>query len=356
MAERSAGDAPSGFSCPAPLSRYEHIVLGHGSGGRLSHELIELFARAFDIGALEDAARVFVDGAAAFTTDAFVVRPLFFPGGDVGKLAVCGTVNDLAVMGATPRYLSAAFILEEGLPITDLVRIVASMRAAAHAAGVRIVCGDTKVVERGKGDGCFIATTGIGTYAQQPARPARVAPLSIHNARPGDLVLVSGTLGDHGIAVTSVREGLSFETTLESDCADLSPLCRALIEACAEGLRCMRDATRGGLTSVLHELAAASGVGVQVDEAAVPVKPAVRGACELLGLDALYVANEGKLVAVVAEDRAPDALAALRAHPLGRDAAVVGRVVEERAVTVRSVIGGERMLSLLSGEQLPRIC
>ncbi len=358
------------FTCPVPVGRYDHVVLGHGSGGRLSHELLTgVFLPAFAnpvLSALEDQAVVDVDplllagGRLAFTTDAFVVRPLFFPGGDVGTLSVCGTVNDLAVGGALPRWLSASFILEEGFAIADLRRVVASMRASCAEVGVPVVCGDTKVVERGKGDGCFITTSGVGVVP-------RGVSLGLRHARPGDVVLVSGTIGDHGLAVLSVREGLAFETDLVSDCAHLLPLCQLLVGG-VPGLRCLRDATRGGVTSVLHELAAAGdggrGVAVVVDEASVPVKAAVRGACEMLGLDPLYVANEGKLVAVVAPDDAARALSLLRGHALGKDAAIIGTVVERTtalgsgvgAVTVRSGIGGERLLSLLSGEQLPRIC
>jgi hydrogenase expression/formation protein HypE len=364
---------PAGFgSCPVPKSRYERVLLGHGSGGRLSAELIQgVFLPAFGnpvLAALEDQATLEcglriadcgIEGNAAgshsalriaFTTDSFVVRPLFFPGGDIGKLAVHGTVNDLAVGGAIPQFLSAAFILEEGLPLEDLKRIAASMRAACDAAGVRIVTGDTKVVDRGKGDGVFITTTGIGLVPEGRR-------LSIRNARPGDAVLVSGTLGDHGIAILSVREGLEFETILESDSAALNGLTEAILAACPE-TRCMRDPTRGGLSSTLNELAAASGVGVELNEAAIPLRHEVRGACEMLGLDPLYVANEGKLVAVVPPEAAGRVLAAMQGHPLGRDAAIIGSVVAGRRglVTLRSVVGGERVVSMLSGEQLPRIC
>ena len=347
--------------CPVPRSRYDHVLLGHGSGGRLSAELIQrVFLPAFDnqvLAALEDQAIVPLGTAngkpaprIAITTDAFVVRPLFFPGGDIGSLAVHGTVNDLAVGGAIPRYLSAAFILEEGLPLNDLRRIVASMRSACAASGVSLVTGDTKVVDRGKGDGVFITTTGIGTVA--PGRR-----LSIRNARPGDRILVSGTLGDHGIAILSVREGLEFETILESDTAPLHQLTEAILAACPE-TRCMRDPTRGGLSSALNELAAASGVGVELDEAAIPLRPEVRGACEMLGLDPLYVANEGKLIAVVPPDDADRVLAAMRSRPLGRNAEQIGTVVADHPgmVILRSRVGGERVVTLLSGEQLPRIC
>jgi hydrogenase expression/formation protein HypE len=342
-------------ACPVPISRYEQIVLGHGSGGRLTNELVtRLFLPAFPsevLAALEDQATVAVGAArVAFTTDAFVVKPLFFPGGDIGKLAVHGTVNDLAVGGAQPLFLAAAFILEEGLAISDLQRIVASMRAACEEASVSLVTGDTKVVDRGKGDQIFITTTGIGLVPEGRA-------LSIASARPGDAVLVSGTLGDHGIAIMSVREGIEFETVLESDCAPLTSLVRAMLEV-APSIRCMRDPTRGGLSSALNELAVASRVGVELDESAIPLRPAVRGACEMLGLDPLYVACEGKLVAVVPAADADRLLAAMRAHPLGKDAAIVGRVVADHPglVTLRTLVGGERVVAMLAGEQLPRIC
>jgi hydrogenase expression/formation protein HypE len=348
-------------ACPLPRSRYDHILLGHGSGGLLTSELIgKLFVAGFGgetLGALEDSATLRLDSGngvpgprLAFTTDSFVVRPLFFPGGDIGTLAVHGTVNDLAVSGARPQYLSAAFILEEGLPLDDLRRIVASMRAACDEAGVSLVTGDTKVVDRGKGDGVFITTAGVGLVPDG-------CSLSIHAARPGDKILLSGTLGDHGIAIMSVREGLEFETVLESDTAPLHGLARAILEACP-ATRCMRDPTRGGLSSAVNELAGASGVGVRLDEASIPLRPEVRGACEMLGLDPLYVANEGKLIAVVPPDDADRVLAAMRSDPLGRNAAIVGTVVAEHPgmVIMQSRIGGERVVTLLSGEQLPRIC
>ncbi|HXD85669.1 MAG TPA: hydrogenase expression/formation protein HypE [Urbifossiella sp.] len=341
-------------ACPMPKSRYEQVLLGHGSGGRLSAELIQtVFLPAFGnpvLSALEDQATLEVGPRIAFTTDSFVVRPLFFPGGDIGKLAVHGTVNDLAVGGARPKYLAAAFILEEGLPLDDLRRIAASMREACQEAGVMLVTGDTKVVDRGKGDGVFITTTGIGFVP--PGRS-----LSIRNARPGDRILVSGTIGDHGIAILSVREGLEFETVLESDTAPLHTLTETILEACP-ATRCMRDPTRGGLSSALNELAQASQVGVELDEVEIPVRADVRGACEMLGLDPLYVANEGKLMAVVPSADAGRVLEAMRSHPLGRNAAMIGTVVAAHPglVTLRSRIGGERVVALLSGEQLPRIC
>lgn len=350
------------MTCPVPLASYEHVLLGHGSGGKLSADLIQrLFLPGFDnevLSALEDQATLslsgFGDGTKtpriAFTTDSFVVRPLFFPGGDIGRLAVHGTVNDLAVGGAIPRFLSAAFILEEGLPMRDLTRIVASMREACKEAGVSLVTGDTKVVDRGKGDQVFINTSGIGIVPEGRC-------LSIRNPRPGDRVLVSGTFGDHGIAIMSVREGLEFETVLESDTAPLADLTRVMLEACP-GIRWMRDPTRGGLSSALNELAAAANVGVRLDERAIPIRPEVSGACEMLGLDPLYVANEGKLVAVVPPADAQRVLEAMREHPRGRDAALVGEIVSDHPgmVILKSVIGGERVVMMLSGEQLPRIC
>lgn len=358
-------DTPSSAAafgtCPVPKSRYDHILLGHGGGGQLTADLIQrLFLPAFGnntLAALEDQATLRLDSydgspatRIAFTTDSFVVRPLFFPGGDIGKLAVHGTVNDLAVGGARPLFLSAAFILEEGLPLEDLQRIVHSMREACREAGIALVTGDTKVVDRGKGDGVFITTSGIGIVPE-----GRV--LSIHSAQPGDRIIVSGTLGDHGIAIMSVREGLDFETVLESDTAPLHSLTEAILKACPQ-TRCMRDPTRGGLSSAVNELAVASGVGVKLDEAAIPLRAEVRGACEMLGLDPLYVANEGKLIAVVPAADTDRALEAMRLHPLGRNAAVIGTVVADHRgmVVLRSCVGGERVVTLLSGEQLPRIC
>jgi hydrogenase expression/formation protein HypE len=345
-------------SCPVPVREYERVLLGHGSGGQLSGDLIrKIFLPRLGnpiLSGLEDQAVLELEGfegqRLAFTTDSFVVKPIFFPGGDIGSLAIHGTINDLAVGGATPLFISAAFILEEGLPLSDLERVVASMSEACRAARVTLVTGDTKVVDRGKGDQVFITTSGIGVVPEG-------LRLSLASARPGDKLLLSGTLGDHGIAVLSVREGLSFETVLRSDSAPLADLSRAILEASPE-VRAMRDPTRGGLSSTLNELAAASRVGVELDEAAIPLRPEVRAACEMLGLDPLYVANEGKLVAVVPEDSARRALAAMRAHPLGAEAAIIGEIVSQHPGTVvmRSVVGGSRVVSLLAGEQLPRIC
>ncbi len=352
--EVNAGDGPFG-TCPVPQSRYDRILLGHGSGGRLTSELIQrIFLPAFGnrvLNALEDQATVRLETAGiAITTDSFVVRPLFFPGGDIGKLAVHGTVNDLAVGGAVPRYLAAAFILEEGLALDDLKRIVASMREACERAEVELVTGDTKVVDRGNGDQIFITTTGIGTIPEGRC-------LSIGNARPGDRILLSGTIGDHGIAIMSLREGIEFETVLESDTAPLSKLTEAMLHHCPS-IRCMRDPTRGGLSSALNELASSSKVGIRIDESAIPVRPEVHAACEMLGLDPLYVANEGKLIAVAPPDSAETLLEEMRKFSLGRDASIIGEIVADHPgmVVLRSVVGGDRVVTLLSGEQLPRIC
>jgi hydrogenase expression/formation protein HypE len=362
MSAPAATNANPFGTCPLPRSHFACIQLGHGSGGRLSAELLQrVFLPGFDnevLAALEDQATVSLTGKhngvktprIAFTTDSFVVRPLFFPGGDIGKLAVHGTVNDLAVGGAVPRFLAAAFILEEGLPLDDLTRIVASMREACQTAGVALVTGDTKVVDRGKGDQVFITTTGIGVVSD-------TVSLSIRNARPGDRILVSGTIGDHGIAIMSVREGIEFETVLESDSAPLADLAQRLLEACPR-IRCMRDPTRGGVSSALNELAAASRVGVHLKEAAMPIRREVHAACEMLGLDPLYVANEGKLIAVVPPEDAERALEVMHQHPLGQNAAVIGEVVADHPgmVLMRSLVGGERVVTMLAGEQLPRIC
>jgi hydrogenase expression/formation protein HypE len=353
------------LACPLPITDYPHVLLGHGSGGKLTAELIQrVFLPAWNnatLAALEDQATCDLSEQAAgsngnpaprlaFTTDAFVVRPLFFPGGDIGKLAVHGTINDLAVGGAIPLYLSAAFILEEGLPMADLRRIVESMRQACDEAKVALVTGDTKVVDRGKADGVFITTSGIGLLPDERR-------LSIHGAQPGDRVLVSGTIGDHGIAIMSVREGIEFETLLESDTAPLASLTEAML-ACCPTIRCMRDPTRGGLASALNELAVASRVGVRLDEAAMPIRGEVRAACEMLGLDPLYVANEGKLIAVVPSEYSAMVLQAMRSHPLGRNAVDLGEIVSDHVglVVLNTLIGGQRVVSMLSGEQLPRIC
>jgi hydrogenase expression/formation protein HypE len=342
--------------CPLPISDYPHVVLAHGVGGKLSKQLIDaVFVGAYgnsELAILHDGAVLDVPaGRLAFSTDSFVIDPPFFPGGDIGSLAVHGTVNDLAMCGARPIALSAGYIIEEGFPMEDLWRIALSMRDAAAAAGVPIVTGDTKVVDRGKGDGVFINTTGVGII------PAGVV-ISPARARTGDVVLVSGPIASHGIAIMSVREGLEFDTALETDSAALHTMVDALLAAIGADLHVLRDPTRGGVASALNEIAMSAEVGVRISEAAVPVLEEVRGACEILGLDPLYVANEGKLVAFVARDAADAALAALRAHPLGAGAAIIGDVVPDHPGRVfqRSRIGGQRIVEMMSGEQLPRIC
>jgi hydrogenase expression/formation protein HypE len=347
--------------CPLPIFDHPQIVLGHGSGGKLSAELIEkVFVRRFANPTLErmnDSALLEIGGARlAFTTDSFVVTPIFFPGGDIGSLAVNGTVNDLAMAGARPLYLSAAFILEEGLLASDLTRVVDSMRAAADLAGVQIVTGDTKVVNRGKGDKLFVTTTGIGQLPDD-------VQLGAERARPGDRILLSGSIGDHGITILSQRENLEFETDLRSDCAALNSLAEALLdEARAAGapdaIRCLRDPTRGGVAGTFNEIAQRSGVGVMIEEEAIPVRDAVRGACEMLGLDPLYVANEGKLVAVVSPGIAPRILQRMQSHPLGKESRIAGHILEgpQGMVLMKTRIGGTRVVDTLFGEQLPRIC
>jgi hydrogenase expression/formation protein HypE len=333
------------------------VTLAHGGGGRAMRDLIEsVFTSVFQPPGTEDQARL-MDAALqeagarlAFTTDSFVVTPLEFPGGDIGKIAVCGTVNDLAVGGARPLWLSAAFIIEEGTEIALLRRIAASMQAEAQAAGVRIVTGDTKVVERGKGDGVFVTTAGVGVI---PAGRDLGAAL----IRPGDVAIVNGHLGDHGAAILAARGDLALETDLQSDCAALGHLMEAVLAA-APATRAARDATRGGLASSLNEMAAEAGVSVELDETALPLRDAVRGMCEILGLDPLYLANEGTLVLFVPPDQADAALAAMRGRPEGRDAAIIGRAGTGQAgrVTLRSAFGGARIVDMLVGEQLPRIC
>ncbi len=346
----------SSWSCPLPLAGYPAIVMGHGGGGKLGNELVEhLFLPAFRNPALEnlgDAAVLETSGARlALSTDSFVVQPLFFPGGSIGELAVNGTVNDLAVSGAEPKFLSAGFILEEGFALAQLAAIVDAMAKAAAEAGVQIVTGDTKVVERGHGDGCYITTAGVGVL-----RPGiQVGP---HRAQPGDAVLVSGTIGDHGMAVMSVREGLEFESPIRSDCAALNGMIAQVLDAAGAAVHAMRDPTRGGLASTLNEIAQASDVGIVIDEAGVPVRFEVQSACELLGLDPVYVANEGKAVFFVAPEAADRVLSVLRAHPLGKDAARIGHVTAEhkRMLVARTAMGANRVIPTMIGEQLPRIC
>ncbi|MBR0566136.1 hydrogenase expression/formation protein HypE [Azoarcus sp. L1K30] len=350
------GEVKKGYVRPLDLKQ-GRVDMGHGAGGRAMAQLIdEVFARAFAnewLGQGNDAA-VLPSPAAGerlvMATDAHVVSPLFFPGGDIGCLSVHGTINDVAVMGARPLYLAASFILEEGFALADLVRIVDSMAAAAREAGVPVVTGDTKVVEAGKGDGVFISTTGVG------ALPAG-RDIGGANARAGDVVIVSGSIGDHGTAILSQRESLAFDTEIVSDTAALHGLIADLLEA-VPGIRVMRDPTRGGLATTLNEIAVQSGVGISLEEAAIPVHPQVEAACEFLGLDPLYVANEGKLVVICAADDADAAVSALRAHPLGTEAARIGEVIADpnHFVQIRTGFGGRRMVDWLSGEQLPRIC
>lgn len=343
------------WSCPLPLRNHPNIVMGHGGGGKLSGDLIQhLFMPAFansTLAGLGDAAVLDLHGGRlAFTTDSFVVRPLFFPGGSIGDLAVNGTVNDLAMSGAQPLYLSAGFILEEGLALTTLAEIVARMGAAAQQAGVTVVTGDTKVVDRGHGDGVYINTAGIGVIPTG----VQIGPTQ---ARPGDAILVSGEIGVHGIAIMSVREGLTFETVIESDCAPLAGLVAEMLKV-APDIHVLRDPTRGGLASSLNEIAHASQVGMELEDAAIPVSAPVRAACELLGLDPLYVANEGKLVAIVPAAAAEPLLECIRRHPLGREAARIGRVTADHPgrVVARTPLGSTRLVDLQIGEQLPRIC
>jgi len=342
-------------ACPTPIHQRDQIVLGHGSGGKLTAELIEtVFLPAFRnevLERMEDQAVLEIGSARlAFTTDSFVVTPIFFPGGDIGKLSVHGTVNDLAMSGARPLYLAASFILEEGLAMADLQRVVDSMRDAAAESRVLLVTGDTKVVDRGKADKLFITTTGIG-IVEEGVR------ITASGARPGDAIILSGTIGDHGMAVLSQREGLSFEGMIRSDTAPLHDLVAAMLAA-SRDVHCLRDPTRGGVATTLNELAAQSNVGMLIDETSIEVNEAVRGACEILGLDPLYVANEGKLVAVVAADAAETLVRSMHAHPHGRQARVIGRVVSEhpKMVLMNTGIGGTRVVDVMFGEQLPRIC
>jgi hydrogenase expression/formation protein HypE len=338
-----------------PRVREDRITMSHGAGGKATHTLIEaIFLEAFRNPALElleDAASLRLGTARlAFTTDCYVVSPLFFPGGCIGDLAVNGTVNDLAVAGASPRYLSAGFILEEGFPVADLARITGAIQAAAVTAGVTVVTGDTKVVERGKADGCYITTAGVGVIEGD-------VTLGVAQARPGDAILVSGPIGDHGVTIMLARGELDIEADITSDTAPLNGLAAALLDA-VPGVRAMRDATRGGVATILNEIARSAGVGVLVRENDIPVRPEVRGAAELLGIDPLYVACEGRLVAVVDPHQAGAALAALRAHPLGGQAAVIGQVTEDSPglVRLKTEFGGTRIVDLLVGDPLPRIC
>jgi len=332
----------------------DRILLAHGSGGKLAHDIIRnSFVSALAnpiLAQLDDSAVLEPVGRLAFTTDSYVVQPIFFPGGDIGKLAVCGTINDLAMVGATPHYLSLAFIIEEGLPVSELERVVRSIKESATDAGVTVVAGDTKVVNRGTADKLFINTAGIGTI------PAEVN-ISGHNAQPGDVLILSGTIGDHGIAVLSQREGINFVTELKTDCAPLNGLVKDMLAASRQ-IHCLRDPTRGGLATTLNEIAEQSGVSIRIYEDRIPVREEVASACEMLGLDPLYVANEGKLVAAVGPDDADNILAQMKKHQYGRDASVIGEVKEENPgrVVMKTGLGTTRIIDMLVGEPLPRIC
>lgn len=344
-----------GLSCPMPILEYQNVLLAHGGGGRLTHQLIKkIFVSQFGnewLEPLHDGAILPVHGERiAFTTDSYVVQPLEFPGGDIGKLAVNGTVNDLAMCGAKPLFLSCGFVIEEGLAMDVLVRIVKSMQEAALLAGVQVVTGDTKVVDRGKGDKLFINTSGIGVVPEG----VRIAPIM---AAVGDKIIINGPIALHGIAVLSVREGLQFETRVESDTVALNSLVDVMLETCRD-IHVLRDPTRGGVATTLNEIAESANVGIEIDERAVPVPEEVRGACEIMGLDPLYVANEGKLLCVVPANHAENVLRVMRSHPQGAESAILGQMVQDHPGTVvmTSRIGGSRVVDMLSGEQLPRIC
>jgi hydrogenase expression/formation protein HypE len=341
--------------CPVPIQKYPYVLMAHGGGGKLMHQLLEeVFGKAFSNPILDtrhDSAQFEVPaGRMAMTTDSYVVRPIFFPGGDIGSMAIHGTVNDLAMSGARPLYLTSAFIIEEGLPMETLWRVVCSMREAAKKCGVQIVTGDTKVVDKGKGDGLFINTAGIGVIEHS-------LNISPQNVQPGDAVIVSGDLGRHGMAIMAMREGLQFESTIESDSAPVHAVVLELIKAGIE-IHCLRDLTRGGLASALNEIAEAAGVKISIDQKSIPVREDVHAACEMLGLDPLHVANEGRFVAFIAAKDGGHALQIMRRHNVTADSALIGKVVEKTAplVTIKSSIGASRILDMPSGEQLPRIC
>jgi hydrogenase expression/formation protein HypE len=348
---------PIGFTpaCPIPISQYPHVLLAHGGGGKLMNNLIEkMFVSTFDNPHLQSrhdgAVFPFGDSKLAFTTDSYVVQPLFFPGGDIGQMAVHGTVNDLAMCGARPLFLSVGMILEEGLPMDTLWQVVQSIQKAAQESNVQIATGDTKVVDNGKGDGIFINTAGVGIVESSH-------PIGPDNVQTGDAILLSGDVGRHGIAIMATREGLEFESDIESDSAPVADLVLQLI---ADGLEihCLRDLTRGGLSSALIEIATSANTHIHIEEIQIPVQENVRGACEILGFDPMYVANEGRFIAFVKNADAEKALSIMRSHPLGADAAIIGHVTDEtpRLVTMNSVIGATRIIDMLSGEQLPRIC
>ncbi len=351
----STFDLSTGPACPIPIQDYPQVLLAHGGGGKLMQQLIQrMFVATFastELTRQHDGAVFTVDsGRLAFTTDSYVINPIFFPGGDIGSLAIHGTVNDLAMCGALPRYISVGFILEEGLKMETLWQIVQSMQKAAQNAGIAIVTGDTKVVDRGKGDQIYINTAGVGEITHE---------MDIHpgEIQPGDAVLLSGDIGRHGIAIMAVREGLEFETAIESDSAPVNHVVRDLIDA-GITIHCLRDLTRGGLSSALIEIAETRGLTIHINESAIPVREDVQGACEMLGFDPLYVANEGRFVAIVAPEDAQKALSVMKGHDVSGEAAIIGEVTAEEAgrVTMTSRIGTKRIVDMLSGEQLPRIC
>ncbi len=344
-----------GLSCPIPKSDYDRILLAHGGGGTLSHKLIsKLFYPQFSNEILDqqhDSGVFEINGLKlAFTTDSYVVQPIFFPGGDIGSLAVNGTVNDLSVAGAKPIFISAAFILEEGFEIEELWKIILSMQNASEAAGVKIITGDTKVVDKGKGDKIFINTSGIGIVPEG-------VNISPKNCKPGDVIILSGRIAEHGVAIMSSRENLEFETTIKSDTAPLNELVEKMLMASKE-IHVMRDPTRGGVASTLNEIASTAKVGILIEEEKIPIAEEVKGACEILGLDPLYIANEGKLIAFVSENEAAKVLNTMKSHPYGKEACIIGRVTSEDAGTVimKTSIGSTRVVDMMSGEQLPRIC
>jgi len=343
------------LSCPIPIDRYPHVMLAHGGGGKFMHQLIEkMFLPSFRNERLQtrhDGAVINLNGSRlAFSTDSYVVQPLFFPGGDIGSLAIHGTVNDLAMCGARPLYLSCGLIIEEGLPMETLWRVIQSMKKAAESSGVELVTGDTKVVDKGKGDGIFINTAGIGIIEHDLS-------ISPQNVQPNDAIIISGDVGKHGIAIMAEREGLAFESTIESDSAPMASLVQELIDAGIE-IHCLRDLTRGGLASALVEIAETAKLQIEIDERSIPVQEQVQGACEILGLDPIYVANEGRFVAIVPADDAKRTLEIMRTHMLGANAEIIGRVIQNPSglVTMKSKIGVTRIVDMLSGEQLPRIC
>jgi hydrogenase expression/formation protein HypE len=355
MSDKPMFDFGEGLSCPIPITDYKNILLAHGGGGKLTQQLIQrMFLPQFQnefLEPLHDGAVLSINGVRlAFSTDSYVVNPIFFPGGDIGMLAVNGTVNDLAMCGAHPMYLSAAFIIEEGLPMEDLWRVILSMQDSAKKAGVKLVTGDTKVVDRGKGDKIFINTSGVGIIGPE-------VEISPTRARVGDKIILNGPIAVHGIAIMSVREGLEFETRIESDTNPLNDLVASMLGA-SKQIHVLRDPTRGGVASALTEIAEKANVGISLVEGHIPLTEEVAGACEILGLDPLYVANEGKLLAFVAPEEADKVLLAMQAHPLGKDSTIIGEVVAEhpRVVVMKSRIGGLRIVDMLSGEQLPRIC